>query len=53
VDFCQFLQENEIKRKKAEARINQEETAYNDKIKEIESIRWLIVDVEGQIDELF
>jgi hypothetical protein len=35
VDFCQFLQENEIKRKKAEERMKQEENLYNSKLAEI------------------
>lgn len=38
VDFCQFLQENEIKKKKAQERLAQEESAFKDKNIEIKAI---------------
>lgn len=39
--FCQFLQENESKRKKAEERFRQEEKAYAEKEETIKSITCL------------
>ena len=38
VDFCQFLHENEIKKKKAQERLKQEEISYKDKESEIKAI---------------
>lgn len=45
VEFCQYLQENEIKRKKAEERLKQEENLYNAKLAEIKIL-------EKQCEEL-
>lgn len=50
--FCQFLQENESKRKKAEERFRQEEKAFAEKEETIKSKDNIYVDLEKEIEEL-